>query len=176
MTWGALLSAMVGAIIALGGTLLADTRRDSQQRGRDLRQDRRKQCVDFVIALGEALGGLRGAALVRDDGERRAAAAEAMTPVYPAREQLLVTATAAELLAGETAFHRLVAVRDAVRAGATLASAEYHDAYHPLAEALWGFRLTIRADLGQPKLAPDLLGRPDWTDRDRCDVCQARAA
>src|SRR5207237_444111 len=93
--------------------------------------------------------------------------------VYPVREQLLVTGTPEQLTAGETAFRRLIDVRNVVRAGATLGSARYHDAYHPFAEAMWRFRLTIRADLGQPDLAPEVLDHVDWTDRDRCETSGA---
>ncbi|MFG2039724.1 hypothetical protein [Dactylosporangium sp. NPDC048998] len=176
MSWAPLLSAVIGAVIALGSSLLVDVRRDRSQRGRDRQQERRRQGVAFTVALVDALGALRPvAAAGRDAAERRVAAGEAVAPVYAVREQLLVTGTPGQLAAGESAFHALIGVRDAVRDGSALDSAEYHDAYHLFAEALWRFRLTVRADLGEPELTPEELSHPDWTDRDRCDTCQSRA-
>ena len=178
MTWGAPLSAVIGAVIALGSTLLVDIRRDRNQRGRDRHLERRKQCVEFTVALAEAHGALRTVAR-RQDGDprdRRLAAGDAVAGVYPVREQLLVSGTPEQLAAGESAFERLIGVRNAVRAGATLDSVEYHDAYHAFAEALWRFRLAIRADLGEPELAPESLNRVDWADREHCDRCRSRAA
>ncbi|GIM97373.1 hypothetical protein [Paractinoplanes toevensis] len=176
MAWEALPSAAIGAVIALSGTLLADVRRDRQQRGRDLGTERRKYCVAFTVTLTEALGALRSVAARRLAAtELRTAVGEAMNATYVAREQLLLSGSGPIVVAGEVAFHRLVDVRDAVRAGAELDSVEYHDAYHSFADALWRFRMAVREDLHEPSLAPEDLHRPDWTDRDRCAVCAARA-
>ncbi|MEU7827234.1 hypothetical protein [Catellatospora sp. NPDC049133] len=172
MTWEALLSAAIGAVIALSGTLLADLRRDRRQRERDHDIERRKYCVEFTLALNAALGGLREAARVPADERVEAATrAVATSGVYGAREQLLLAGTPALLTAGEAVFHRLIEVRDAVRGGASLDSPAYHEAYHGFADALWRFRLAVRGDLGQPGLTPAALDRPDWSDRDRCTVC-----
>ncbi|WP_189081886.1 hypothetical protein [Mangrovihabitans endophyticus] len=176
MNWIPLLSAVAGAVVALGSSLVVDLRRDHSRRDRDRRQERRRQGVAFTVALVDALGALRlVAAAEQDSAQRRVATSEAVTPVYVAREQLLVTGTAGQLAAGESAFQALIDVRDAVRAGSGRDSAEYHDAYHRFAEALWRFRLTIRSDLGEPEITPQELSRPDWTDRDRCDTCRSRA-
>ncbi len=56
--------------------------------------------------------------------------------VYRVRERLLMSATIGGVMAGESAFLRLVEVRNTVRAGAALSTPEYHSAYHPFAEAL----------------------------------------
>jgi hypothetical protein len=177
MAWEALPAAAIGAVIALSGTLLADVRRDRQQRGRDREGERRRHCLEFTVALTRALGQMRAAATAQlEPGERRAAVAEAMAPTYVAREQLLLSGTGGLLVAGEDAFHRLVDVRDAVRAGAALDSARYHDAYHGFSDALWRFRLAVRADLHEPDLTPAELDREDWSDRDRCTVCATRPA
>ena len=177
MAWDALPSAVIGAVIALSGTLLADVRRDRRVRRRDRDLDRRRYGLQFITALSETLGSLRGVtSQPMETGARHAAAAEAMAPLYVAREQVLVAGSAALVLAAEGAFHRLVDVRDVVRSGAALDSADYHDAYHAFHDALWQFRLAVRSDLDEPALAPADLGRPDWSDRDRCTVCRARAA
>jgi hypothetical protein len=175
MAWEALPAAAIGAVIALSGTLLADVRRDRQQRSRDQGADRRRYCVEFTVALTRALGNMRAVASAHlDSGDRRTAVADAMGPTYVAREQLLLSGTGSLVVAGEDVFHRLVEVRDAVRAGASLDSARYHDAYHGFSDALWRFRLAVRTDLREPDLTPSELNREDWSDRDRCAVCTAR--
>lgn len=176
MAWEALTSAVVGAVLALSATLFGDVRRDRQQRGRDLYAERRKYSVAFTVALSEALGALRSAATQGLDADGlRAAAGAAMNPTYSAREHLLLSGSGPLVVAGEEAFHRLVDIRDAVRSGKQLDSVEYHDAYHPFADALWRFRVAVRKDLQQPALSPADLQRPDWTDRDRCTTCAARS-
>ena len=175
MAWEALVSGGLGAIIALSGTLLADLRRDRRQRVRDRDLDQRRCCADFSVALTEALGSLRASAAETGDAARGAATVAAMAAVYPAREQLLLSSRAEVAVAGEEAFHRLIDVRTAVRSGATLDSVAYHDRYHAYADALWRFRVAVRADLGEPALSPADLDRPDWTDRDRCTVCATRS-
>jgi hypothetical protein len=175
MAWDALASAGIGAVLALSGTLLADVRRDRRVRLRDRDLDRRRYCVDFLVAMARGHGALRAAASTTDAILRRAQVAEAMEPLYVAREQMLVSGTAALVTTGEETFQRLVAVRDAIRGGAPLASSAYHDAYHSFAEALWRFRLAARDDLHEPALTPGDLDRPDWTDRESCSYCTAQA-
>jgi hypothetical protein len=68
-------------------------------------------------------------------------------------------------------FLRLIAVRDAVRTGARLDSAGYHLVYHPFSEALWRFRLALRACFGEDPFTPRSLGRADWSNRERCTGC-----
>ncbi|AVT28196.1 hypothetical protein C6361_00305 [Plantactinospora sp. BC1] len=169
-----LLATAVGAVIALSGTLLTDVRRDRRQRVRDDEQVRREVCVDFVLALNLAHAGLRevGEASVPAD-ERRAAVSRVIheAGLYGARERLLVAATAPLVKAGETVFGRLVAIRTVIRAGARTNSREYHDAYHPFAEALWQFRMSVRADFGQPSFSPESVDRPSWSERESCAFC-----
>jgi len=151
-----LIAATVGAVIALSGTLLADVRRDRQQRDRDNQQVRREIYVAFALALNEAHDGLRqmgnSSAPAR---ERPAAASRVLTEagVYGARERLLMIATAQVAIAGEAAFLRLGEVRDVLREGATTRSDSYRAAYLQWADAVWRFRMTVRSELGQPVLA-----------------------
>ena len=174
MAWEALPSAAIGAVIALSGTLMADVRRDRRQRARDRDVDRRKYSIDFAVALARGHGALRVAAGIKDEAERKAAVTAAMEPLYVVREQLLVSGSARIVVAGEEAFHRLVGVRDVVRAGGSVRSAEYHEVYHAFADAIWHFRLAIRDDLNEPALAPGDLDRPDWTERETCAICAGK--
>jgi hypothetical protein len=174
-----LIAAVTGAVIALSGTLLADLRRDRRQRDRDDEQIRRETYVDFVLALNAAHNGLRevGDSAVRGD-DRRAAIARAITEarLFAARERLLMTAPAALVEAGEATFARLIAVRTAIIAGAKTRSREYHDAYHPFAEALWRFRLAVRADFRQQPFGPASVAHTSWSELEDCDVCGRTAA
>lgn len=169
-----LIATVTGAVIALSGALLAEVRRDRRQRDRDYEQVRRETYVDFALALNAAHGGLRevGESSVRAEA-RWAAVNRAVDEagLYGARERLLMTATAPLVKAGETAFLRLMAVRTAIRDGAMTRSQEYHDAYHPFAEALWRFRLAVRSDFRQPAFAPESVDRTSWSERDNCAFC-----
>jgi hypothetical protein len=175
MTWGAPLSAVAGAIIALASTLLVDIRRERRSADREHLMERRRHCIAFTVALVDAHGTLRNVARQGPNlAQRELAAVTAVGDVYPAREQVLTCGTPRLILGAESVFHHLVAVRDVIRKGATLESKEYHDAYHPFAQALWEFRLAIRSDLREPALAPQDLGLADWSDRDRCATCQGQ--
>lgn len=131
--------------------------------------------VAFMLALDEAHNALR--AVARADlppSARRDPANDVLhdARVYALRERLLVLGTVPLVSAAEAAFLRLIAVRDAIRTGARLEEAAYHQVYHPFAEALWTFRMALRADLGQSPLTPDAIGRRDWSDRERCRDCE----
>ncbi|MFG1850141.1 helix-turn-helix domain-containing protein [Micromonospora carbonacea] len=133
--------------------------------------------VAFMLALDEAHNALR--AVARADlppSARHDAANETLhnARVYAIRERLLVLGAAPLVAAAEVAFLRLIAIRDAIRAGARLDGADYHRVYHPFAEGLWAFRMALRADLGQSPLTPEELGRADWSDRERCRDCGER--
>src|SRR5262245_28971941 len=134
MDWIPLVSTGFGAAIALGGTLMADLVRRRDERGREALDLRRQSYLDFILALGAALEGLRQVSRADLTGDaRRDAGTEAMTEagVYPARERFLMAAPAAIVRSGEDAFQALVVLRDRVRAGVVRDSIAYHDAYHP---------------------------------------------
>jgi hypothetical protein len=169
-----LIATAVGAVIALSGTLLADVRRDRRQRDRDDGEVRRDTCVAFVLALDAAHSGLRevGASSMPAD-DRRAAAIRALTEagVWGARERLLMTAPEPLVAAGETTFVRLYAIRTAIIDGARIRSREYHDVYHPFADALWRFRLAARADFRQQAFGPESVGHASWSELEDCAFC-----
>ena len=178
MSWLSIVATALGATIALAGTLLADGRRLRDQRDRDRRQESWAGAVGFAYALDAAHSALRGVARSAETGDvRYEAAGDAVDQagLYQARERLLVAAEPGIVIAGEAAFGRLVAIRDAVRAGARLTSIEYHEAYHDFAETLWEFRMLVRTQAGNPALTPDDLSRPDWSERDSCARCRALA-
>jgi hypothetical protein len=179
MTWAALVSAAVGAVLALSGSMLVEVRRDRQQRLRDRQTERRRSAVELTLALNAALGALRDVARAGAQPADRAAAvtrAFGDSGLYAAREHLLLSGTPALVAVAEDAFHRIVEVRNAVRSGEGLDSLAYHDAYHDYAESLWRFRLAVREDLGERGLTPANIRQHDWSDRERCRICGRDAA
>jgi hypothetical protein len=175
MNWEPLLGAVAGGVIALSGAFLAEVRRDKGQRNRERAVEHWRICVDFALALDLAHGALRDVARVpAAPPERRQATNTAVgeSGVYLARERLLMAVSPALAAAGERVFLQLIAMRNAVRAGAALESSAYHDAYHTFAEALWRFRAAVRREFDDQALTPSVLDRETWSDRETCERCQ----
>lgn len=174
---GPVVTTALGAVIAFGGTAIAEGLRRRGDRDRDVLAVRRQAYLDFLLALGAGLQALREAAASPTVGEdRREVADQGLTGagVYEARERFLMAASPAVVRAGEKAFDHLIEVRDAVRVGARKGSAEFHHPYHPYSEAMWRLRVAIREDLGSARLSPGDAGRGDWEDSGSCAVCGAR--
>jgi hypothetical protein len=179
MDWVPLLSAIAGAAIALSGGLLAEIRRDRGQRERDRDREEWQTCVDFGLALDSAHSALRDVARGGDTGESNGSAANSAVHdagVYSMRERMLMSASTELASAGERAFLRLVAVRNAVRDGATLQSAEYHRTYHAFAEGLWTYRTAVRTAFGRAPLTPAAVDRATWSEVESCDRCTPAAS
>ena len=175
--WAPLVTTALGAAIAFGGTAVAEGLRRRGDHGRDVLAVRRQAYLEFLLALGAGLQGLREVAATATTGEQRVDASDrALTDagVYVARERFLMVASPAVVRAGEATFDGLIDVRDAVRAGARKSSPEFHVPYHPYSRAMWLLRGSIRADLGSARLSPGDAGRGDWDDRGSCAVCEAR--
>jgi hypothetical protein len=173
MDWLPVVATVIGAVTALGATLVADIRRDRSQRTRDRALDRWQTYVDFAMALDAAHAALREVARTASAPDRRAAAGQAIheSGVYRVRERVLMSASGDLVRAGEAVFLRLIEIRDAVRKGAMVSTPAFHDVYHPFAEALWTFRAAVRTELGEKEITPAALGRPSWSEREDCDLC-----
>ncbi|WBB88170.1 hypothetical protein O7542_13770 [Micromonospora sp. WMMC264] len=173
-SWIPVVSTALGAVIALGGGLLAGARNDRGQRRRDRESDRLKTYVDFALALDTAHAALREVARTPSgDASRRVAASAAVheSGLYGVRERLLMSGSPALVVSGEAAFGRLIDIRNAVRSGVMVSTTELHDVYHPFAQALWRFRIVARVELGQRELSPGDLDREDWSERAGCALC-----
>ncbi len=169
-----LLSTVAGAVIAIGGTVIADIMRRRDGRHQYDFAERQRAYTEMVLSLGAGLEGLRGIASSNLTPEERVPAASAAVSkagVYIAREKLLMTADPTVAQAGESAFEALIGIRQAVRSGAHYRDPEFHDAYHPFAEKMWRFRMSVREDLGAPKLRVGDINRADWDGRADCGVC-----
>jgi hypothetical protein len=133
--------------------------------------DARRIYLGFILAVDSAHHALRGIAQSPAPRPDRSSAAEQAVHdslLYARREELLVSGATPVVVAGEQVFGWLIAVRDAVRGGARLEAAAYHDPYHKLAEAHWALRMAVRAELGRPPFTPQALHRADWSDYDCC--------
>jgi len=174
MGWVSLVSTVVGAVVALSGSLLANRITARDQLTRDRESFRRVVYVDYATALDAAHVALRAVASDVDpdrDQYAQATAAVGQSGLYRTREHLLMFGTSPVAAAAENAFQALIEIRQAVRSGAELKSAEYHAAYHDFADQIWTFRMAVREDLGEPAFSPALMGHVDWSEREECPVC-----
>jgi hypothetical protein len=174
-----LLSTAVGAAIALGGTVVVDIVRSRDVRHRDGQAARKSAYVELMTAHGLALQELREIGNSKLTGSERLTAVDermSKSGVYAARERLFMVAPRWVLRPAEAAFDDLIRVRDAVRNGAALRSAAYHDVYHPYSERMWRLRNAIRSDLDASQIHPSDLSRASWDNREQCGVCGERAA
>jgi hypothetical protein len=176
--WSSIIGGVCGAVIALAGALLTDAQRNRNQRNREHEAERMQYCMEFVLALDAAHGMLRDVA--RSPAQRLKRLDSANLAVHEAgvfaiRERLLMTGTADLVRIAETAFAQLIEIRNVVRVGADLQSADYHQSYHRFAEAIWQFRMTARTNLDQARLRPADLGRTSWSERESCHECSQAA-
>ncbi len=177
--WTPLVATAAGAAIAFSGTVIADLLRRRDSRHRHWHSQRHQAYLEMMLALGSALEGLRGVAAADTPHAKMydgASKAVSKAGVYVARERMLMTATWRVAQAAESAFDALIEVRNAVRRGARLRTAEFHDAYHPYAEQMWRLRVAIRDDLGAPRLRAIDLNRENWSGRATCTICNPAAA
>ncbi|MFE0589801.1 hypothetical protein [Micromonospora echinospora] len=174
MEWIPVVGVVCGAVIALASALMVEAQHNRAQRRQHREAERVRYCLEFALALDSAHSALREVAQDHDgsrDRIRPANRAVHRAGVFATRERLLVAGTVELVKAGELAYDRLIAVRNAVRAGATLQSREYHLAYHAFTEAVWQLRMAARADLDQAVLEPADLDRRSWSEREGCRWC-----
>ena len=177
--WVPLVSTAVGAAVALIGTLLADVLRSRGDHDRDVRTDRRRAYVEFLLALNAAHARLREIGdpqRVAQDLSRETSGAFSENHVYEGRELMLISADRSVLRYGEKAFEALVQMRKGVRDGIKTRTPEYHLIYHRYAEAVWRLRRAIREDLGGSDLTPGDVEKSSWDGPENCEFCRKRLA
>lgn len=179
MDWYTILATVAGGTAALLGTVLAHSLGSREQRRRESNTARRDSYVAYLVALDAGFGRLREIADPDDPPENveiqaRRAAGEA--GVYEARERLLLVGSPTVLGPAERVLTKLGAVRQAVSQGAKLRTPEFHDVYHPYAEALWQLRVAIRKDLDSAPLTPTDVEKESWDSQAACEFCRRRAA
>ncbi|WP_405020307.1 CchlQ [Kitasatospora sp. NBC_00070] len=171
-----------GAVIAISGTVLADRMRNRHEVDRGLDARRREVYTAFIAAAGTAHTQLvkLAQAAAADPGpagpaglaESASRAALVDSGVYDARERLYIDASEAVAGAGQRMFQQLRALRRVVGGGAPQSSTAFHEAYHPYIEAVWAYRIAVRAELEGDALTPAVFGWSAWDGRERCPVCR----
>jgi hypothetical protein len=155
MDWGTLLSTLVGAIIGVTSTLLADRvrwRRESEQRGRDVRLEVYGR---FLTALNEAAESLWVVGL----GDRRPAEPERLDELlraevhraglYSLREQIMILAADNVRRSADLAVDRVREYRDCLIGGSDSGSAEEIAATDAYKAAVKELRDAMRVDVAK---------------------------
>ncbi|KQV14995.1 MULTISPECIES: hypothetical protein [unclassified Kitasatospora] len=169
-----------GAVIAISGTVLADRLRNRHEDDRGLGARRREVYTAFIAAAGTAHAQL--VQLAQDSADpapagRAETASRAVlvdSGIYDVRERLYIDASEPVAGAGQRMFEQLRALRRVVATGAPQSSAAFHDAYHPYIEAVWAYRVAVRAELEGRALTPAVFGWAAWDGRERCSVCRVQ--
>jgi hypothetical protein len=170
---------VIGAAIAIIGTVLAHILTTRDTRRAEHRNDQRQSYLDFALAAEAAHDRLRQVAdpnLHFEDLTVAARRAVSESGIYAARERLLVIGSPAINKAAERVVQQLRSMRKAIRAGAKLSTIEFHNVYHPLANSLWNLRQTARREFGYEPLKPADIDKTTWESKDACDFCNTNPA
>jgi hypothetical protein len=152
MDWIPLLSTVTGAAIGIAATLIADRNRWRREEARHALEVRREVYTEFVSALKAAGEEIRAVALGdhMSASARDAAVREAVrgSGIYTASERLWLAGPPQVVAAGNEAFHRLRALRDAYARGVAVGSAEEAPLIAQRRTAMAHMRRLMREDLG----------------------------
>ncbi|MEU3091360.1 hypothetical protein ABZ703_34230 [Streptomyces massasporeus] len=160
MNWLTLASTLLGAVVGVGSTLLADRARWGREAQAQMLERKRVLYGEFLTALNLAQESLFAVAYGRHPAElsRDLAARAAFDnhQVYAVRERLVLSGGEPVVATGDLAFNRLKTFRDVVGSGAAPDSPESGDALLPYAVALRELRHAMREELGEPRLETDV--------------------
>ncbi|MFG2267275.1 hypothetical protein [Streptomyces sp. NPDC048720] len=152
MDWTPLLSTLTGAVIGIAATLIADRNRWRREEARHALEVRREVYTEYVSALKAAGEEIRAVALGdhMSESARDAAVREAVrgTGIYTASERLWLVGPPQVVEAGNEAFHRLRALRDAYARGVAVGSADDAPLIERRRKAMAQMRRLMREDLG----------------------------
>ncbi|GAA1188028.1 hypothetical protein F4556_001058 [Kitasatospora gansuensis] len=178
MEWGTLVATLGGAVIAISGTVLADRLRNRHEDDRGLGARRREVYTAFIAAAGTTHTQLVKIAQTSadparaDEADPASRAALVDSGLYDVRERLYIDASEPVAGAGQRMFELLRELRRVVGSGAPQSSTAFHEAYHPYIEAVWAYRVAVRAELEGRSLTPAVFGWAAWDGRERCPVCR----
>lgn len=160
MSWFTLLSTALGAVVALGATLLTDRVRWRRERGERQLGAQRDIYVAYLTALHQANQALRMVSLgdhpveVSRDLAARAAFRDA--GLVQTREHVVLTAPEPVVEAADAAFRALRALRDRIAQGQDVHSPVYAADLASYGEHLQALRNVIREELQVDALSFDL--------------------
>lgn len=154
MEWSTLLSTLLGAVIGVGSTLLADRIRWRRDARGQQRSHRHELYADYLSVLTRAHESLRLVAQTERpettaaDREMATRAAFAESGAYEWRNRISVTAPTAVHTASEETFRRLRDVRRVLAHGAKVGSADYETVREEFSVTLRLLVVAMREDVG----------------------------
>jgi hypothetical protein len=161
--WSAVVSTLVGAIVGVGATMLADRARWKRDQGRERDQLRRESYGGYISAIIIAHEAMRAAAVGDGPPEgKRAAITEAFRSAdpYVHRFELSLLAPADVVADAVTVFRRVRDIRDLLISGIGAESAVYRAAQTAYYDAIKAMSDTMRRDLGSSPLGAVAMGGP----------------
>ena len=160
--WSAAVGTIIGAMVGVGATTLADRSRWKRDDSREWNQLRRESYGNYLAAVIQAHEGMRAAAV--DDHSvvesRRATIAEAFRAAdpYVHRFELGLVAPADVVELAVAVFRRVREIRDLLISGARADSAEYRAVQRAYYDAIKAMSDAMRKDLGTSPLGAATLG------------------
>jgi hypothetical protein len=161
--WSAAVSTLVGAIVGVGATMLADRSRWKRDQGRERDRLRRESYGSYLAAIIKTHEAMRTAAAGDGSPEgKRAAITEAFRSAdpYVRRFELSLLAPADVVGDAVTVFRRVRDIRDLLIGGAGAETAEYRAAQRAYYDAVKAMSDTMRKDLGTSPLGAAIMGGP----------------
>jgi hypothetical protein len=156
MDWSTLASTLVGAVIGIGATTLADRSRWKREQASGHNQLRRQAYATYLAALIRAHEAMRTAALGEHSSaeSREAAIQEAFRSgdPYVHRYEMALIAPPDVIEPTVQAFRRVRGIRDLLISGATADSAQYRKAQRDYYASIEAASDAMRQDLGIPAL------------------------
>ncbi|QNP72670.1 hypothetical protein IAG44_26745 [Streptomyces roseirectus] len=146
MPWAALVSAVVGAVIATGAGALLERARWRRERSERSAGVRRVLYGEYLEQLSQARNVFRGLARSPDlpRAEREQAARSGFAACYGLRYQMSITAPDQVVRASETAFRALRDVRDLAAGGVAAGDPAYVTGRESYEDALAALRAGMR--------------------------------
>ncbi|MFG3112812.1 hypothetical protein ACGF4C_00270 [Streptomyces sp. NPDC048197] len=160
MSWIALVSTVVGAVVGLGSALLSDGVRWKRERNDRRLSVQREIYVAYLSSLHRASQSLRAVSLGDhpEDVPRNLAARAAMRDagLVETREHLVLTAPERVVQAADSAFQSLRVLRDRIARGQGMGSPEYEADLSSYNLHLHTLRNAVRDDLQVDSLRSDI--------------------
>jgi hypothetical protein len=158
MSWIPVVATALGAVIGLGAGLLIDQVRSRREDTQKWLAARRDAYVSYLSSLHDANEAMRAVSLgeYSPDLTRSAAARAAFRDagLTQAREQIILLAPEAVIIAADEAFRSLRALRDRIGQGEGLA--DYEPVLSDYAGRLQALRDAVRRDLGVQGSSPQI--------------------
>ena len=158
------MSTLVGAVVGVGATVLADRSRWKRDQSRERDQLRRESYGGYLAAIIQAHEAMRAAATGDADSpeSKQTAITEAFRSAdpYVHRFELSLVAPAEVVTLAVAVFRRVREIRDLLISGASGQSAEYRAAQRAYYDAIKAMSDAMRQDLGNSPLGSETMGGP----------------